>query len=405
LSVATRGDKPARGSRPARRPRSHIVIVGANFAGLTAAQRLDRRHAVTVIDRSPWFEWLPNLHELLSGVKRPADLRLPRRRLLARAGHRFVQATVATLDPQSGRLHTTAGRSIDFDACIVAVGGVSETFGVRGAHRHAWPFDGVDGCHAIGRRLAALARRRDAQSVVVVGGGLEGVEALGEILRRYRGHESLRVALVEAGRRLLPGTPASLDAAIRRHAAAFGVHVITGARVTSVTPRSVRLRDGQSLRSDLTIWTAGAAPAPLLSASGLTDGPRQWVRVKGTLQARRFDNVFVAGDAAALPRPLRKQAYHAIEMGECAADNAVRYLAGRRLGDFVPSRKPMLVAFGDLDTFLVAGRAMVASPAFAAAKEAVFQATMARFDSPLRAGALGDLSRRVAGALDKLPLR
>jgi NADH dehydrogenase len=183
------------------------------------------------------------------------------------------------------------------------------------------------------------------------------------------------------------------------------VRVITGARVTSVTPRSVRLQDGQSLRSDLTIWTAGAAPAPLLSASGLTGGARQWVGVKATLQSRRFDNVFVAGDAAALPRPLRKQAYHAIEMGERAADNVVRYLAGRKLRDFAPSRKPMLVAFGDLDTFLVAGRAMVASPAFAAAKEAVFQVTMARFDSPLRSGALGDLSRRVARALDKLPPR
>ena len=58
--------------------RSRIAIVGANFAGLTAAQNLDAQYAVTVFDRSAAFEWLPNLHELISGVKRPADLRLPR---------------------------------------------------------------------------------------------------------------------------------------------------------------------------------------------------------------------------------------------------------------------------------------------------------------------------------------
>src|SRR5512135_1031803 len=116
------------------RSRPRVVIVGAGFAGIAAAQHLDGRYDVTVIDRSPWFEWLPNIHELLSGVKRPADLRLQRTRLVKRAGRRFP-----------------------FDACIVAVGGVDETFGVPGADRHALSFKGVDGCAEIGRRLAQLA--------------------------------------------------------------------------------------------------------------------------------------------------------------------------------------------------------------------------------------------------------
>ena len=55
-----------------RNPRRRIVIVGANFASLTVAQHLGQEYAVTVIDRSASFGWLPNIHELLSGVKRPA---------------------------------------------------------------------------------------------------------------------------------------------------------------------------------------------------------------------------------------------------------------------------------------------------------------------------------------------
>jgi len=145
--------------------------VGAGFAGLAAARCLDRRHTVTVIDRSVSFEWLPNIHELLSGAKRPADLRLPTRRLVTRAGHRHVR--------------------------IVAVGGVNDTYGVRGADRRAMPFKSVADCAAIGRRLAALARQREERSVVIVGGGLEGIEALGEILRRFRARGSLRVSVVE----------------------------------------------------------------------------------------------------------------------------------------------------------------------------------------------------------------
>src|SRR5512145_2360478 len=97
------------------RSRPRIVIVGANFAGIAAAQHLGGRYDVTVIDRSPWFEWLPNIHELLSGVKRAGDLRLRRARLVKRAGHRFVRAEVVRIDATAGEVVTSTGRRIPFD--------------------------------------------------------------------------------------------------------------------------------------------------------------------------------------------------------------------------------------------------------------------------------------------------
>jgi NADH dehydrogenase len=124
--------------------------------------------------------------------------------------------------------------------------------------------------------------------------------------------------------------------------------------------------------------------------------------VTRALRSKRFANVFVIGDAAALPRPLGKQAYYALQMGACAADNAKRALAGRRLRDFKPSAKPMLVAFGDLDTFLVSGRTVIASPGLAALKEAVFQVTMAEIDPPLNASALGQMTGRLRTAATRL---
>ncbi len=321
--------------RTSTHSRPRIVIVGGNFAGLTAARHLDRRHAVTVIDRSPSFEWLPNIHELLSGVKRPADLRLPLRRLVTRAGHRFVRAEVTGIDARAGRLATADGREFAFDACIVAVGGVNDTFGVKGADRHAMPFKSVDDCAAIGRRLAPLIRQSGERSVVIVGGGLEGVEALGEILRRRGARDSLHVCVVESGPRLLSDAPPALDAAVRARSAACGVRVCTGSPVTAVTRTQVRLRSGERLRSDLTIWTVGVTASPLLRDSGLVGKSGSWAPVTPALQSKRFENLFVIGDAAALPRPLPKQAYFAMQMGECAADNARRWLAGR-----APARLP-----------------------------------------------------------------
>jgi NADH dehydrogenase len=382
-----------------------VAVVGANFAGLRVAQSLGDGFEVTVFDPAPWFEWLPNIHELVSGSRRPADLRLPRRRLIERAGHAFVQEEVTRIEPRKRRLTTASGLRHAFDYCVVAVGGCNETYGVPGADRHALPFRSVEDGEAIRRRLAALARRKGPQSVVVVGGGFTGVEALGEILRRYRTRRGLSVHLVEAAPTLMHGVAPRIDALVRAHCAALDVQLHTGSPVAAVTATGVRLRSGRRIKSGLTLWTGGVSAPPLLHRSGLAPRPRQWAPVDGSLRSRRSRRVFVIGDAAALPRPVRKQAFHALEMAECAADNLRRAVAGRPLRTFRPSRTPLLVAFGDLDTFLVAGRSVLASPALAAGKEAVYQVTMAQIDPPLDVPALGQLASRVGGTALRLAPR
>jgi NADH dehydrogenase FAD-containing subunit len=382
--------------RPAATPaRPRVAVVGANFAGLRVAQSLGGDFEVTVFDPAPWFEWLPNIHEIVSGTRRPADLRLPRRRLIERAGHAFVQEEVTRIEPRQRRLTTASGQQHAFDYCVVAVGGRNETYGVPGADRHALPFRSVADADAIRRRLAALARRKGPQSVVVVGGGFTGIEALGEILRRYRRRRGLSVHLVEAAPTLMHDAAPRIDALVRGHCAAFDVQLHTGSPVAAVTATGVRL----------TLWTGGVSASPLLHRSGLAPRPRQWAPVDGSLRSRRSRRVFVIGDAAALPRPARKQAFHALEMAECAADNLRRAVAGRPPRTFRPSRTPLLVAFGDLDTFLVAGRSVLASPALAAGKEAVYQVTMAQIDPPLDGSALGQLASRVGGTARRLAPR
>jgi NADH dehydrogenase len=389
-----------RGNPLTTRPR--VAIVGAGFGGLRAAQELGSEFDVTVFDPSPWFEWLPNIHELVSRAKRPADLRLPRKRLVAAAGHRFVRDAVTAIDAKRGTLTTADGTVHAFDYCIVAAGGIDATHGVRGVERYALPFRSVEHGDVIGRRLAVLMQGRKPRSVVIAGGGLAGVEALGEILRRYRSRDNLTLHIVEAGPGLMSGVSPKIEAAVRRHVRAYDVQIHTRSPVEAITPAGVRLQGGQRLRSDLTIWTGGSVAPPLLHAARLAPKPMQWAPVAATLRSRRYQNVFVIGDAAALPAAVPKQAFHALEMGECAAANVRRAAAGRALRPCRPSRTPLLVAFGDLDTFLVAGRSVVANPALAAGKEAVYQVTMAQIDPPSSVRALGQLASRVISVTRRL---
>ena len=139
--------------------RKRIVIVGGNFAGLTAAIKLSRRHAVTVVDPSRHFEWAPGIHEILSSVKTPQGLRLDRAAIVKQAGHRFLRDRVTVLQPTQGRLATVGGHELEFDACIVAVGAQWNTHHVPGVARHAMPFRSVADGVAIEHRLDTLVQQ------------------------------------------------------------------------------------------------------------------------------------------------------------------------------------------------------------------------------------------------------
>jgi NADH dehydrogenase len=362
--------------------RSRVVIVGGNFAGLVAASRLSRDNHVTVVDARADFEWTPNIHELLSGVKDREGVVLPRAECVNRYGHTFVQDVVTGIDRDASSVITESGLALPYDACLIAAGSVRTTFGVEGADQFALGLRSVGDAVRIASRLDKLATRKRRASVVIVGGGVTGVEVVGEILRRREQGDEFNIHVVEIESDILDEQLDGLASDAAERFAPYPVTVHTNAAIQQVNARSVVLESGEKLTADLCIWSAGMALPEFLRDAGLNEADDQWLPVDATLKSAYADNVFVAGDCAALPEPIRKQAYYAMDMGEVAGDNISRLLEGERLKSFRPTPMPMLISFGDITTWLVAGEAAVASPLLAAAKEGVYQATMARLASP-----------------------
>ena len=371
-----------------------VIIIGASFAGLKAALTLPRQFAVTVIDKSPWFEFLPNIHELVSGIKTPHMLQFSNAALVRRAGHRYLYDTVTEIRPEKNQVITRQGEHLYYDFCIIAAGSATNTYGVPGADQYALQFKSVAQCHGIGRRLSELSKNPGEFFINIVGAGLEGVEALGEILRRYRKHKGLRVRIIENQARILNDAPADIESVIKKHCRPYEIEFFTGESVKQVSASGITLSSGEALRSDATIWTAGIQPPAFLNSSGFSKTSRQWPSVNECLQHQTHENVFLAGDAAGLPNALPKQAYHAIDMGVSAAQNLIQLHAGRPLAPFRPAAKPTIIAFGDLDTFVIIGKTVVAGAALGALKEAVFQVVMNDFDPSALPGKALHLSSR-----------
>lgn len=361
----------------------NVCIVGAGFSGLHAAQYLKPdRFNVTVVDPQPFIEWLPNIHEILSGVKKGDELRLPRQPIIERLGHQFRMEKVT--DIGANAITTEWGKNIPFDACIVCTGGVNDLGQVPGAHQYTFPFKSVENCQEIAKRLRRGTLSNRATRVTVVGGGFGGVEALGEMLRTYRYRPQFEFQVVDLSEKILHNTPGDIDAAIRRHTRKLQVDFHMGQRVETVAKEGLILSGGRALESDITIWTGGVAPNPLVQHAQLADEHTGWGKVNAFLQSQ-YDNVFVVGDAAQFDVKVAKQAFHAIEMGRMAAENVERLLTSRPLQPYRPSNRPQLVTFGDLDAFMIFDGFAISSSLLGAAKEVLFTMGVLQMSPPRNA--------------------
>ena len=184
--------------------RPSVLILGGGFAGVSCAGRLSKhRFDVCLVDQKPHFEFLPNIHEILSGVKRPRDVRLNLADQMAALGHRFTQASVQSIAPEGNRVTLDNGTTLHYDFLVVALGAVDAYYGVTGIDANALSFKSAAQCDAIGQRLKALKASSKASRVTIIGAGITGVEALGEILRRGA-LGNLKITMLEAQEQLLP---------------------------------------------------------------------------------------------------------------------------------------------------------------------------------------------------------
>jgi NADH dehydrogenase len=274
-----------------------IVILGGGFAGTNVALRLekvlrrDSRVEITLIDTENFFTFTPLLPEVPSGSIQPKHIVFPLRALL-RSTH-IRQAEVESIDVAQrtivARHCGKCGRfSVPFDHLVIALGSVSNFFGVPGVADHALTMKSLADAATLHAHVidklehadleADPARRRELLTFVIAGGGFAGVETLAELNDFVRGAcrfypsirpEEIRVLLVHSGHRILPEVNESLSAYALQKLRENRAEVILETRVQGCTERSVSLSNGESIPTRTFVWGAGVSPNPMLAELGL----------------------------------------------------------------------------------------------------------------------------------------
>ncbi|MGY1899140.1 NAD(P)/FAD-dependent oxidoreductase [Nocardia gipuzkoensis] len=297
-----------------------VVVVGGGYAGVLAANRLTQRDDVTVtlINPRPAFVERVRLHQLVGGSHQAV---VDYREILGERV-RLVVDTVTRIDAAERSVALATGGTASYDYLVYAVGSGSADLGVPGAGEFAYPVATLEEARRLRPVLDAAPL---TAAVTVVGAGASGIEIAAELAEQGR-----RVT-VACGGALGPYLHPRGRRSVAERLAELGVTVLEGpcSKVTAVTPDFVRLSGGHTLRSTVTIWTAGFGVPDLAARSGLSTDAVGRLLTDETLTSVDDMRIVAAGDSAApSDLPLRMSCQTARPLGAHAADTVLARIAG-----------------------------------------------------------------------------
>jgi NADH dehydrogenase len=312
-------ESTARKAEQERPPR--VVIVGAGFGGLTAAQALAKAPVeVTVIDRRNYHLFQPLLYQVATAGLSPAEIAWPIRGILRYQRNAAVQLSRVTGVDTTRREVLIGERRVGYDYLILATGARHAYFNHPEWERAAPGLKKMADATQIRERMLMAFEQAEADACtpeerdrlltfVIVGGGPTGVEmagAIAELAKRalaadFRAIDpgTTRIVLIEAGPRLLPAFPEALSEKARRALERLGVEVRLGAPVTWCDEAGVRL-GGEAIGARTIIWAAGVMASPAATWLGAERDRAGRVKVARDFSVPGHPEIFVIGDTAAL---------------------------------------------------------------------------------------------------------
>ena len=274
----------------------NYLIVGNGVAGTTAAENVrkqDKEGKITIVtDEDSPFYWRLRLNEYLAGD-------LTEELLAAKKAQWYgdqridlkLKTLIAGADPNEKVVFTEDKQRLSYDSLLIATGSHSFIPPIKGSGK-----EGVFALRNVQDARGISVWAKDIEDVVLIGGGLLGLEAGNALLKLGK-----KVTVVEFFPRLLP-RQLDVDGAqrLQKIMEKIGFSFRLGARTQEISGNGqvtgVLLEGGESIPSKMVIISAGVRPNLELAESlGLEND--KGIKVDEYLRANQTD-IYAAGDVA-----------------------------------------------------------------------------------------------------------
>lgn len=349
--------------------KKHIIIIGAGYAGMHATRKLSRSlgedMSITLIDKNEVHVRLAELHEVAGNRVEPRVVTTPIKKCVKHV--EFLKGEVKKIDFQRREISTEAD-TLNYDYLILAVGSEPEFFNIPGMREHSFPLWYLEDAKRIKAQIEEMfvsaqkepdaGKRRGLLTFVVGGGGLTGIEMVGELAewvvalsRKYNiSRDQIDLIVVEALADILPTLRPSLVEKSKRILRSKGVTLMVNSPIMRVSPTEIELKSGEKIITRTLIWTGGIRANHLIAGLGLKTGGRNRIEVNKYLQVIDHPEVYAIGDCALFitddGTPLPQLAEAAIQTAECAAHNITAEIKGTRKKEYKPKIHGTVMSIG-----------------------------------------------------------
>jgi NADH dehydrogenase len=360
--------------------KTRVLILGGGFGGVYTARHLESLLkgrsdvAIHLVSRDNFLVMTPLLFEVCSGTLDLRHCTFPVRAFLRTT--RFAEAAVTDIDLERRAVRVTArGESAElhYDHLVLALGAMTNMRMIPGSE-HAFTFKTLADAFLLRNHLIDQFERADVErdpeckrrllTIVIVGGGLVGVELFGEltaladeIVTYYRNvsRNDVRLIMLQAGDRIMPEMdPKLADYGLRILRLRRGADIRVRTLVRGIEPGKVHLAN-ETIEAGTVVVAAGIVPNPIVAALPVDKDRHGHIVVDGTMRCKSHANVWALGDCACVPSadgtPYPNLAQHALREAKVLARNIHAAIHGRPPEPFVYNTMGMMGSLGHSRAF------------------------------------------------------
>ncbi len=340
--------------------KKRVLILGGGFAGLEAAQTLERIFAddqsveITLVNKNNYLIFTSMLAEVVASSLEPQHIVIPLRECLKKAS--FKELEVQKIDLKNKvatcfHYHMCESFKLEYDYLILALGSITGYHGVAGAEENSYPLKNLADAMVLRSHVIDMFERADIEqnpdlrrsllTFAVVGGGYTGIEVAAELndfvrsSRRFYKNvkpDEVSVVVIDPGDRIMHEMSENLAEYGLKILGERGMKFQLNTRVSGVEPDRVEY-EGGVINTHTAIWAAGTAPQPVIAELPCAD-KRGRIEVNEYMEVEGFPGVWALGDCAVIPdphsgKPYPPTAQHATREGKRVAINVAAAIKGR----------------------------------------------------------------------------
>lgn len=278
--------------------KKNLVVLGGGYGGLAIIEELlqkglPKHIAITLIDRQPFQGLKTEYYALAAGTSSDCELRVA---FPKSPDVQLVLGEISSLDQQKKLVYVDGHDPISYDYLVIGLGSTDHYHGVLGAEQFSY---GIQTFQAARKAYTALNNVEPYGAVTIVGGGLSGVEMASE-LRESR--PDLNISLMNRGPRLLGGFPEGIQTYVADWLNEHQVQLLLNTQLERIEQQTLHiLGSPKPLHTDITLWTAGIQPVPLVQQLQAEKDTGGRLKLNKHYQLLNDPAIFVVGDCASLP--------------------------------------------------------------------------------------------------------